>query len=96
MRKILKTILICIALAQYFCKIDPIRTYDWISGIWHGIFFIPNFILSIFGDTLYKAAYYTTGYNITWWIMITPITIYILFWAALIIWVFISALQGDN
>ena len=26
------------------CDIDPNKTYTWYSGIWHGMFFIPNFI----------------------------------------------------
>mgnify|MGYP003400363497 CR=1 FL=1 len=28
------------------CDIDPNKTYTWYSGIWHGMFFIPNFIRS--------------------------------------------------
>ena len=48
--------------------IDPNKTYTWYSGIWHGMFFIPNFIRSCIGDALYKANEYTTAYNVWWWI----------------------------
>uniref|UniRef100_UPI003077603C hypothetical protein n=1 Tax=Segatella sp. TaxID=2974253 RepID=UPI003077603C len=44
------------------------KTYTWYSGIWHGMFFIPNFIRSCIGDALYKANEYTTAYNVWWWI----------------------------
>ena len=30
-------------------------------------FFFPNWMWSGFGDKLYKAEYYTNGYNIFWW-----------------------------
>lgn len=32
------------------------------------IVFIPNWFRSWFGDAMYKANYYTTGYNVWWWI----------------------------
>lgn len=50
------------------CDIEPNKTYTWYSGIWHGMFFIPNFIRSCIGDALYKANEYTTAYNVWWWI----------------------------
>ena len=50
------------------CDIGPNKTYTWYSGIWHGMFFIPNFIRSCIGDALYKANEYTTAYNVWWWI----------------------------
>ena len=28
------------------CDIAPNETYTWYSGIWHGLFFFQNFILS--------------------------------------------------
>lgn len=49
------------------CDIAPNETYTWYSGIWHGLFFFQNLILSWFTDTLYKAEYYTTAYNVFWW-----------------------------
>ncbi len=51
-----------------FCDINPEKTYTWYSGIWHGLFFIPNLIRSWFGDALYKANFYTDAYNVWWWI----------------------------
>ena len=56
--------------AHWVCNIDPFETYSWYSGIWHGIFFIPNLVRSWFGDTLYKAELYTTGYNVFWWLTV--------------------------
>ena len=52
----------------YLCDINPNDTYSWYFGIWHGLFFIPNWFRSWFGDAMYKANYYTTGYNVWWWI----------------------------
>jgi hypothetical protein len=54
--------------AYFFCDIDPDKTYSWYSGIWHGTFVIPNFILSLFTDHICKAKEYTTMYNVFWWI----------------------------
>ena len=39
----------------YLCDINPNDTYSWYSGIWHGLFFIPNWLRSWFGDAMYKA-----------------------------------------
>lgn len=56
--------------AAWLCDIEPNKTYTWYSGIWQGLFCIPNWIRSFFdGDVLCKANAYTTGYNIWWWIM---------------------------
>lgn len=56
-------------IASYiFCNISPDTTYSWYEGIWHGLFFLPNWMWSGFGDRLYKAEYYTDAYNILWWI----------------------------
>lgn len=59
-----------ILLSMWLCNIEPGTTYSWYSGIWHGLFFIPNLVRSWFGDTLYKAEYYTTAYNIFWWVTV--------------------------
>ena len=51
--------------AYFICSIDPEQTYTWNSGIWHGIFWIPNLIMSLFSDAVYfKAPLCTTGYTI--------------------------------
>lgn len=55
-------------LAWLLCDISPHEHYTWLSGIWHGTFFIPNLIRSWFGDALYKAVDYTTAYKVWWWI----------------------------
>lgn len=66
--RIIITILVYSFFGWLLCDIDPERTYYWYSGIWHGIFFVPNWIRSWFGDAIYKAESYTTAYNVFWWI----------------------------
>ena len=56
------------AVSYFFCDIDPDVTYSWYAGIWHGLFFLPNWMWNGFGDKLYKAEYYTDAYNIFWWL----------------------------
>lgn len=63
-------LLIGVILACFLCNIHEGETYSWLSGIWHGMFFVPNFIRSIFDpDILYKATDYTIMYNVYWWII---------------------------
>lgn len=54
-------------IAHWLCWINPHETYTWYSGIWHGLWFFPNLILSFFTNTLFKAEHYTTSYNLFWW-----------------------------
>ncbi len=62
-------VLTCL-LAAWLCDIDPEKTYTWYSGMWHGLFCIPNWIRSFFSDdVLCKANNYTTAYNVWWWIV---------------------------
>ncbi len=60
--------LFMIFLAWWLCDIDPDKTYTWYSGIWHGLWFVPNLIRSWFGGAIYKAEHYTAAYNVWWWI----------------------------
>lgn len=30
----------------HFCEISPTESYSWYSGIWHGLFFVPNMFAS--------------------------------------------------
>ncbi len=56
-------------LSTKICYINPDKTYTWYSGIWHGIFVIPHWVVSWFSDDIYcKAPYSTIGYSIWWWI----------------------------
>ena len=56
-------------LTTKICCINPDKTYTWYSGIWHGMFVIPNWIVSWFVDDIYcKAPKSTTAYRIWWWI----------------------------
>jgi hypothetical protein len=51
------------------CYINPNETYSWYSGIWHGLFVIPNWIFSFFSDQTYcKAQKYTFAYIVFWWL----------------------------
>lgn len=50
------------------CDIDIEQTYTWYSGIWHGIFFVPNYVRYLIGDSPYKAESYTAAYNVFYWI----------------------------
>ena len=67
LRLVLTVALACL-MSWWLCEIDPAAEYTWYSGIWHGLFFVGNFIRSWFTDALYKAELYTTGYNICHWI----------------------------
>ena len=69
------------ALAYLFCEIDsnPDVVYTWYSGIWHGLFFVPNLVLSWFIDVIYKAECYTDAYNVFYWIFSILSTIIAIF-----------------
>lgn len=55
--------------AIWFVNISDVELYDWIDGLGHGIFFLPNLVRHCFDSgVLFKATNYTTGYNVTWWI----------------------------
>lgn len=56
-------------LSTKICQIHPDKTYFWYSGIWHGIFVIPHWVMSWFADDIYcKAPLRTAAYHIWWWI----------------------------
>jgi len=56
-------------LSTKICYINPEKSYKWYSGIWHGIFVIPHWVMSWFTDVIYcKAPIRTTAYHIWWWI----------------------------
>ena len=58
--------------AFFFCRIDPIATYAWYSGIWHGFFWFPNIIMSIFCDYIhFKPSNPTFGYYVAYGIGIS-------------------------
>ena len=79
MKRLIKSVLVFIIIigvevavgcliASWFCNINPEKTYSWLGGIWHGLFFIPNLIRSWFTEALFKAEYYTASYNVFWWV----------------------------
>lgn len=67
MSRLILTLCLYFLAAKFLCNIDVSDSYSWYSGIWHGLFFIPNFILSWFSNTAYKASNQTIAYNIFWW-----------------------------
>lgn len=68
MTRILITFLLCCFLGWLLCDIEPGEKYSWYSGIWHGMFFLVNWVRSWFTDALYKAEEYTAAYNVFYWI----------------------------
>lgn len=66
--RIILTILVYSFFGWLLCDISPDTEYTWYSGIWHGLFFVANFIRSLFTDALYKAEIYTSAYNVFYWI----------------------------
>lgn len=61
--------LVLCLLSIKICYINHDKTYVWYSGIWHGLFVIPHWIVSWFSDGIYcKAPNATTAYSIWWWI----------------------------
>lgn len=58
-----------IGIAWLICNIDSSDTYSWISGVFHGLFVVPNFVRHLFDeDILYIAEYHTTAYTIFYWL----------------------------
>jgi hypothetical protein len=68
MTRIIITILVYCLAGWLVCDIDPTREYYWYSGIWHGMFFVVNWVRSCFFDCLYKAEIFSTAYNVFYWI----------------------------
>ena len=66
-RFLFKVFVYC-SFGSFLCNIEPVEEYTWYSGIWHGLFFVVNLVRSWFTDALYKAEYYTTAYNVFYWI----------------------------
>ncbi len=66
--RLIITILIYCFLGWLLCDIDPGESYSWYSGIWHGLFFVPNLLRSWFSDAIFKAEIYTSAYNVFYWI----------------------------
>ena len=67
---VISLVFMCV-IAAWLCNIDPEKTYSWYSGVWQGLFCIPNWIRSfIYNGVLCKAIHFTPGYNFCWWIML--------------------------
>ena len=72
-------IFVCSFVGWLLCDIDITKEYMWYSGIWHGIFFVPNYIRYLIWDSPYKAEIYTNAYNFFYWIFCILSTIAFLF-----------------
>ena len=58
-----------VGIAWLICNIDASETYSWISGVFHGLFIVPNFVRHLFSnDILFFAEYHTTAYTIFYWL----------------------------
>ena len=74
---VLPMVIACL-LAMWICDIEPGVKYRWLSGIWHGIFVVPNFIRHIITNkVLIMAEKGTEAYYIFFWIfaIATAITV---------------------
>lgn len=61
-------VIFCVA-AYYLASIDSFEEYTWYSGIWHALFFVPNFIMHYCydQDILYFAESHTAAYTFFYW-----------------------------
>ncbi len=68
-RFVLPTAIACF-LAMWVCDIEPGEKYRWASGIWHGIFVVPNFIRHIISHNVrFMADNGTEAYYIFFWLI---------------------------
>lgn len=44
-------------LSYFVCRVDPYAPADWLSGVWHGLFFVPNMFFNWFITS--KVHYYS-------------------------------------
>lgn len=57
-------------IASFLCNIHGGESYSWFSGIWHGLFAIPNYCRHFLNSSiLFKASDATIMYNVFWWII---------------------------
>ena len=69
--------LVVIFVVAYLFAIEPTKKYEWFAGIFHGIWAIPNYVISLLVDNyLIKAQLYTRLYNTLWWILLVISALY--------------------
>lgn len=56
------------AIASFLCDIDPLKSYSWFWGIWHGTFAPYNYVRSWFTDAYVEAPIHTTAYGVFFWV----------------------------
>lgn len=66
--RIYSSLVIYSFVGRLLCNINAEETYTWYSGIWHGLFFLPNLVRHWLFDAEFKAEYCTTAYNVFFWI----------------------------
>lgn len=58
-----------IGIACLICNIDASDSYSWLSGLFHGLFILPNYIRYLYDDDiLWYANFHTTAYVVFFWI----------------------------
>ena len=60
--------LLYLIIPRLVCDIDPFKEYSFLVGIWHGLFFVPNWIMSLFFDVFYKSYNSSGFYDFVFWI----------------------------
>lgn len=62
-------IAVSMVVAGLLCNVKENELYVWYSGVWHGLFAIPNFIRGLFWDNVSCFAnVHTVAYTIFYWI----------------------------
>lgn len=54
--------------AWLLCNIDPLDSYGWFSGFWHGTNFVANWLRGLFADVAYIAEGGSGAYNFFFWV----------------------------
>ncbi len=69
-----------IADAWILGRIDPQQSYGWLSGCWQGTVVVPNYIMSLFDNTiLYKAAIHDSAYDVAYYVTVVALVISLIY-----------------
>jgi len=61
----------CVFVTAWLFSIEPAKEYGWFAGIFHGLWALPNYVMSlILDDYIFKAVLFSKMYNIFWWIFV--------------------------
>ncbi len=73
--KLLLVVAIWFVLARLFCNINTEEAMTWYNGIWHGLFFPENFIMSLFSNDVNFILNNSSGAYFFWFIISSIISI---------------------